>query len=140
VAEARAALARQLASWRQAAGFTQAQTGYRIGYSRSAIARAETAGVCSRDFCTLAGRLFGAGDTLALMHDRIEALAAAGRAQAARQARQARQPLPADPAEDAEMTFAVTENACPYCGKPVAVLVRQSAALLPLESPAWGVR
>jgi hypothetical protein len=24
---------------------------------------------------------------------------------------------------------------CPYCGKPVAVLVRQSAALLQLESP-----
>jgi hypothetical protein len=87
VAEARAALARQLASWRQAAGFTQAQTGYRIGYSRSAIARAETTGVCSRDFCTLAGRLYGAGDALALMHDRIEGLAAAGRAQAARQAR-----------------------------------------------------
>jgi hypothetical protein len=27
------------------------------------------------------------------------------------------------------------EAACPHCRKPVAVLVRQSAALLPVESP-----
>jgi len=130
-----AALARQLASWRQNAGLTQAQAGHRIGYSRSAVARAEDTGVCSRDFCRLAGRLYGAGEQLALAHDRIEALAAAARSQAARQARQARQPPMTAPAEEAEITFAVVEAACPYCGKPVAVLVRQSAALLPLESP-----
>lgn len=138
VAEARAALAGQLAAWREAAGLTQAQAGNRIGYSRSAVARAEATGVGSRDFCLRAGQLYGTGETLALAHDRIEALAAAARSQAARQARQARQPpLPAQ-AEDAETTFAVTEAACPYCGKPVAVLMRQSAALLPLESPATG--
>jgi transcriptional regulator with XRE-family HTH domain len=134
VAEARAALAEQLAGWRQHAGLTQAQAGHRIGYSRSAVARAERTGVCSRDFCRVAGRLYGAGEALALAHDRIEALAAAARIQAARQAQQARQP-PAMAQDETEITFAVSEGTCPYCGKPVAVLVRQSAALLQLESP-----
>src|SRR5260221_11275478 len=86
VAEARAALAEQLAGWRQHAGLTQAQAGRRIGYSRSAIARAEATGVCSRDFCRAAGRLYGAGEHLALAHDRIEAPVAAARSQAARPA------------------------------------------------------
>ena len=135
VADARAALARQLASWRQNAGLTQARAGHRIGYSRSAVARAEATGVCSRDFCRLAGRLYGAGEELALAHDRIEALAAAARSQAARRARQARQPPMTAQAEETEVTFAVVAAACPHCGKAVAVLVRQSAALLPLESP-----
>jgi hypothetical protein len=135
VAKARAALARQLATWRQHAGLTQAQAGRRIGYSRSAIARSEATGVCSRDFCRAAGRLYGAGEQLALAHDRIEALAAAARSQAARQARQARQPPAMAQPEETETAFAVSEGTCPYCGNPVAVLVRQSAALLRLESP-----
>jgi len=71
VAEARAALARELASWRQHAGLTQAVAGHRIGYSRSAVARAEATGVCSRDFCRAAGRLYGAGEHLALAHDPV---------------------------------------------------------------------
>jgi hypothetical protein len=59
VAEARLALARRLAMLRDAgfplamlrdAGFPQAQTARRIRYSRSAVARAEATGVCSRDF------------------------------------------------------------------------------------------
>lgn len=91
--------------------------------------------MCRRDFCRLAGRLCGAGEEVALAHDGIGALAAAARSQAARQARQARQPPMAAQAEETEITFAVAEAACPFCGKPVAVLVRQSAALLPLESP-----
>jgi len=140
VAEARAALAEQLAGWRQHAGLTQAQAGRRIGYSRSAVARAEATGVCSRDFCRAAGRLYGAGEQLALAHDRIEALVAAARSQAARQARQARQPPAMAQAEETEVTFAVMDAACPYCGKPVAVLVRQSAVLLPLESPGGDLR
>jgi hypothetical protein len=135
VAEARAALAEQLASWRHHAGLTQAHAGHRIGYSRGAVAWAEATGVCSRDFCRAIGRLYGAGEALALAHDRIEALAAAARSQAARQARQNRQMPAAAQEEDTEVTFAVSEGTCPYCGKPVAVLVRQSATLLPLESP-----
>jgi hypothetical protein len=135
VADARDALAEQLAGWRQHAGLTQAQAARRIGYSRSAVARAEATGVCSRDFCRAAGRLYGAGEQVALAHDRIEALAAVARSQAARRARQARQLPAAAQAEETEITFAAVEAACPYCGKPVGVLVRQSAALLQLESP-----
>ena len=135
-AQARRALGRRLAGLRHAAGFTQALAAARLGYSRSAVARAETTGVCSRDFCRLAGRLYGAGDELALAHDQITAAAAAARSQAARQARQHRlPPESALVAEDSTVTVAVLEAACPHCGKPVAVLVRHSAALMPAETP-----
>lgn len=112
-------------------------TGIPTRYSRSAVARAEATGVCSREFCRLAGQLYGTGEELALEHDRIEALALADRSQAARLARQRRHPptrVPAPP-EQNDVTFTALEAACPYCGKPVAVLTRQSTALLPLESP-----
>ena len=141
VAVARLALGRRLASTRQDVGLTQAQAGRRIGYSRSAVARAEATGVCSRDFCRLAGQLYGAGAELAYEHDRIEALAAAARTQAARQARQHRQahhpPPPgiATPAEESDVTVTALETACPHCAKPVAVLLRLNTALLPLEAP-----
>ena len=137
VAGARLALGQRLASLRDNAGLTQAQAAARIRYSRSAVARAETTGVCSRDFCHLAGRLYGAGEELAIEHDRIEALAAAARSQAARQARQRRHP-PAQAhgqPEQNDVTFTALEAACPYCGKPVAVLMRQNTGLLPLGSP-----
>jgi hypothetical protein len=65
----------------------------------------------------------------------VTALATAARSQAARQARQARQPPALAQPEETEIAVAVAEGTCPYCGKPVAVLVRQSAALLQLESP-----
>jgi len=85
-----AGVVRRLAILRQDAGFTQWQAAARIWYSCSAVARAEATGVCSRGFCRLAGQLYGAGDELALEHDRIDALAAAARSQAARRARQDR--------------------------------------------------
>jgi transcriptional regulator with XRE-family HTH domain len=137
VADARLALGRRLASLRENAGLTQAEAAGRMRYSRSAVARAEAIGVCGREFCRLAGQLYGAGEDLALEHDRIEALALAARSQAARQARQRRHPTPQPPArpEQTEITFTALEAACPYCGKPVAVLMRQSTALLPLGSP-----
>ena len=80
--QARVTLGRRLASLRQAAGFTQAHAGARLGYSRSAVARAEATGVCSRDFCLAAGRLFGAGEELALAHDQIAGMAGSGNADA----------------------------------------------------------
>jgi len=92
VADARRALGRQLASLRENAGLTQAEAAGRIRYSRSAVARAEATGVCSRDFCRLAGRLYGAGEDLAIEHDHIAALATAASTQAARRARQRRAP------------------------------------------------
>jgi len=139
VTEARMALGRRLAILRHAAGFTQAHAAHRIGYSRSGVARAEATGACSRDLCRLAGRLYGAGDELAAEHDRIEALAAVARSQAARQARRARlgdDPPPGIAAhgEENEVTVAV-EASCPCCGMPVAVLLRHTTVLLPLESP-----
>ena len=140
VAEARLTLARRLASLRQAAGFTQAHAAYRLSYSRSAIARAEATGVCSRDFCRRAGQLYGAGDELADEHDGIEAFAIAARSQAARRARRARHndlppPGVAAGADETETAFTAVEAACPHCRKPVAVLMRHSTALLPVESP-----
>jgi hypothetical protein len=133
-------LSRQLTSLRQAAGLTQSEAVGRIGYSRSAVARAEATGVCSRDFCRLAGQLYGEGEELALAHDRVEALAVAARSRAARQARQRRHPPPQTPEqpEQNDVTFTALEAACPYCGKPVAVLMRQSTGLLPLGSPGTG--
>jgi hypothetical protein len=83
VTDARLALERRLAILRHDAGFTHAHAANRIGYSRSCVTCAEAAGVCSRDFCRLAGELYGAGDELAAEHDRIEALAAAARSQVA---------------------------------------------------------
>jgi len=136
VADARDALARQLASLRQASGLSQAHAGKRLGYSRSAVARAEATGICSRDFCRLAGQLYRVGDRLALAHDRIEAPTAAARSQAARQARQRRHPAaPAPPAHQGATTVTDLDAACPYCAKPMTVLVRQTAALLPVNSP-----
>jgi hypothetical protein len=139
--QARLALARRLAILRRNAGYTQAQAARMIHYSRSAVARAEATGICSRDFCRQAGHLYGAGDDLAHDHDHIQALTAAARAETARASRQARHadhPLPpavAAPAEETEVTFTAVEAPCPSCGKPVAVLIRQTTALLPVESP-----
>jgi transcriptional regulator with XRE-family HTH domain len=137
VAGARLALGRRLASLRETAGLTQAEAAARIRYSRSAVARAETRGVCSREFCRLAGQLYGTGDDLAAEHDRTEVLALAARSQAARQTRQRRHPPPRAPAlpEQNDVTVTALEAACPYCGKPVSVLTRQGTALLPLGSP-----
>jgi Helix-turn-helix domain len=136
VADARAALGRQLACLRQATGLSQAHAGHRLGYSRSAVARAEATGVCSRDFCQLAGQLYRVGDRLALAHDRIQALTAAARNQTARQGRQHRHPtLTVPPAHQGATTVTDLDAACPYCAKPMTVLVRQTAALLPLDSP-----
>lgn len=60
--EARLALVRRPAIPRQDAGYTQAQAARRI--SCSAVASAEAAGVCSRDFCHLVGQLYGPGTSL----------------------------------------------------------------------------
>jgi hypothetical protein len=136
VAEARLALGRRLASLRQQAGLTQVLAGARIGYSRSAVARAEATGVCSRDFCGLADRLYEAGDELALAHDQITALATAARSQAAQHARRNHHPgsAAAALAADNDVSFSAVEATCPHCGKPVAVLVRNRVALMPLEA------
>lgn len=98
--DARAALARRIAVLRRAAGLTQRELGVLAGYSRSAVARAEASGACSRPFCVRAGRALGVGAELAAAHDRAAALTIAARAEAAaagaahpqRPARKARRP------------------------------------------------
>jgi transcriptional regulator with XRE-family HTH domain len=139
--EARAALGRRLASLRRNAGLSQHAVGARIGYSRSAVARAEATGLGSRDFYRIAGLLVGTGDELARACDSASALTAAERAYAARQARQAR--LASQEAavtagwlgEEPEAAQTVMQAACPSCGMQLAVMVRQTAALHPAGPP-----
>lgn len=139
--EARAALGRRLASLRRNAGLSQHVVAARIGYSRSAVARAEATGLGSRDLYRLAGLLLGAGDKLARACDNAAALTAAERAYAARRAREARlaSQEPAEMAgwlgEEPEAEQTVMEAACPSCGKRLAVVLRQTAALHPAGPP-----
>jgi len=53
--EARTLLGQRIAALRRDAGLTQRDLGVLTGYSRSAVARAETSGACSRPFCVRAG-------------------------------------------------------------------------------------
>jgi transcriptional regulator with XRE-family HTH domain len=139
--EARAGLGRRLASLRRNVGLSQHAVGERIGYSRSAVARAEATGLGSRDFYRLAGLLLGAGDKLARACDNAAALTSAERAYAARQAREARlashEPVVMAGwlAEEPEAAQTVMEAACPSCGKQLAVMLRQTAALHPAGPP-----
>lgn len=132
--DARAALAQRIAVLRRAAGLTQRELGVLAAYSRSAVARAETSGACSRPFCVRAGRALGVGGELATAHDRAAALTIAARAEAAR----ARRHLPPAPGPDGqegeELQVLARQAACPHCGKPVVVLIRQGLSLLPLEA------
>ena len=72
--------------------------------------------MCSRDFCRLAGQLYGAGDELVGEHDRTEAVAAAAHSHAARQARHGDQPPPGGSghAEETDVAFVAVEAACPH--------------------------
>lgn len=139
--EARAALGRRLASLRRNAGLSQHALGERIGYSRSAVARAEATGLGSRDFYRLAGLLLGAGDKLARACDSAAALTTAERAYAARQATEARLASQGPGViagwlgEEPEASQTVIEATCPSCGKHLAVMLRQTAALHPAGPP-----
>ena len=132
--DARAALARRIAVLRRAAGLTQRELGVLAGYSRSAVARAEASGACSRPFCVRAGRALGVGGELAAAHDRAAALTIAARAEAAR-GRRRPPPAPGPEGQEPEDPQVLArEAACPHCGKPVVVLIRQALSLLPLEA------
>ncbi len=133
--EARTLLGQRIAALRRDAGLTQRDLGVRTGYSRSAVARAETSGACSRPFCVRAGRALGVDGELASAHDRAAALTIAARADAARRARDQRsRPPPGPEGEDTGTLILAHDMTCPHCGKPVAVLIRQDLSLLPLEA------
>jgi hypothetical protein len=132
--DTRAALGRRIAVLRRAAGLTQRELGMLAGYSRSAVALAEASGACSRPFCVRAGRALGVGGELAAAHDRAAALTIAARAEVARARRRPRLAPGPDGQEAEDPQVLARQAACPHCGKPVVVLIRQGLSLLPLNA------
>jgi len=86
VAAMRRELGRQLAARRKAAGYLQRELGARVGYSRTAIANAETGGTrTGRQLWERVDQVLESGELFARGHDRIQAqIAAVSRAGAAR--------------------------------------------------------
>jgi transcriptional regulator with XRE-family HTH domain len=105
IANARCVLGTQLAACRHAAGLTQVELAEQTGFSRSAIANAETGrqGI-SRDFWDSADKAVSAGGSLLTAFDKLE--------EAARQAR-------ARAAQPAEPPAPVTWPAVYVAGRPV---------------------
>lgn len=132
--DTRSALARRIAVLRRAAGLTQRELGVLAGYSRSAVARAEASGACSRPFCIRAGRALGVDGELATAHDRAAALTIAARAEAARAQRRPPAAPGTDGQEAEDLQILAREAACPHCRKPVVLLIRQGLSLLPPEA------
>jgi len=88
VAATRRELGRQLAARRKAAGYLQRELGALVGYSRTAIANAETGATSTgRQLWERADRVLGTGELFARGYDRIQAqIAAESRASVRRQA------------------------------------------------------
>jgi transcriptional regulator with XRE-family HTH domain len=88
VAAMRRELGRQLADRRKAAGYLQRELGVLVGYSRTAIANAETGATSTgRQLWKRADQVLGTGELFARGYDRIQAqIAAESRASARRQA------------------------------------------------------
>ena len=73
-------LGRQLAGRRRAAGYAQRELGVLVGYSRTAIANAETGGTAlGRQLWEGADRVLRTGEQFARGYDRIRAQIAASR-------------------------------------------------------------
>jgi transcriptional regulator with XRE-family HTH domain len=85
-------LGHQLAARRKAAGYMQRELGVLVGYSRTAIANAETGGTkMGRQFWERADRALRTGELFARGHDRIQAQRAAeSQASVARRSRSRR--------------------------------------------------
>jgi hypothetical protein len=118
-------LGRQLAAQRKAVGYVQRELGVLIGYSRTAIANAETGGArVGRQFWERADLALGSGELFARGYDRIRAqVAAETRAAAARLVlREAEPEQQGSPAEGLE-SWAIAEasQACRARGWPVEV-------------------
>src|ERR1022692_5162711 len=89
MAEARAALGRQLAASRRAAGLTQKQLAPLSGHSRSTVANAETGRQRSpRVFWNLCDDALGTGTALTRGYDEVQAIQQSAHVQAAAVARQ----------------------------------------------------
>gem|GEM_PF-972933 len=134
IATARRELGIQLASLRTQAGLTQLELARRAGYSRSAIANAESGQAMSASFWARADRAVGAGGRLADVHARIEASIAAAKRQADRQAWVERDEAAGSGAAGAipeNGARAVQDSACPRCGLPLTVTTQVVATVIP---------
>ena len=77
VAAMRRGLGRQLATRRKAAGYLQRELGVLLGYSRTAVANAETGARTGRQMWERADHVLGTGELFARGYDRIQAWVAA---------------------------------------------------------------
>lgn len=132
--QARHLLQQRLKGLRKQAGLTQEQLAGRIGnYSRSTVARAESLGDCSRDFCVKAGRALGVGTEITRLYDRAAALSSAVRSEIGQDRRAGRAgPVAAGPDDSADVATSTHSMECPHCGGPIVVLIRQEMSVLPL--------
>jgi hypothetical protein len=113
----RCELGRQLAGRRKAAGYAQRELGVLVGYSRTAIANAETGGTAlGRQLWQGADRVLGTGELFARGYDRI-------RAQKAAESRPYSEPLTAKQQEHrgdgrGPVTLSQSQQACQDRGWP----------------------
>ena len=92
VAEAKRALGRQLATYRNAAGLKQSQLAPRVLYGRSTIANVETGRqTCSRTFWERTDRVLAADGALLRAYEELAALVRQQHADAARRLKESRQ-------------------------------------------------
>lgn len=123
VAEARRDLGRQLADLRRAAGYTQhglTAPGRLAGYSRSAVANAETGRASlHRGFWKLCDDVLGAGGELLAAYDRLEALSVRHRQESA----SARQQFGGPPPIAIDAVGDLPENRSGEVGALVAVMI-----------------
>jgi DNA-binding XRE family transcriptional regulator len=122
VAAARRALGRQLAGRRRAAGYLQRELATLVGYSRTAIANAETGATSSaRQMWERADQVLGTGELFARGYDRIQAqIAAESRTSIQRRVSAAEPPEPQGAVDGLEsLTPAGARRACLERGWPV---------------------
>jgi transcriptional regulator with XRE-family HTH domain len=121
VAAMRRELGRQLATRRKAAGYLQRELGALVGYSRTAIANAETGGTrVGRQLWEHADQVLETGELFARGYDRIQAqIAAESRASAGRQAPAAASQKPQDPVGLESLTVSQARVAYLERGWPV---------------------
>jgi diguanylate cyclase (GGDEF)-like protein len=134
IVAARRELGARLATMRTEAGLTQAELARRAGYSRSAIANAESGQAMSASFWARVDRALGAAGELVAACNRIEASVAAARRQADRQAWMERDEA-AGPGVAGAIPEAggraVQDSACPRCGLALMVTTQVIATVIP---------
>lgn len=126
---ARRRAGRRLARMRSDAGLSQLELGRRIGYARSTIGEAESAGSGAPMLWRRADDELAAGGELVRLHAAAQAAAAAGRDAAAGQ-RLLRLPAAADGDGDggAPGSAPAAEGTCPHCGTGLVLRAQLTSA------------